>query len=154
MLSLILRFSCFRVHRDSCSILDLVFLNTLFTDSSITVENEISGHKLVYLTCYLTRPRVTKTKGVCSLKDYAGANNESGLDYLELALNSLNDIPVEILWNKYRSVCEHCIATFIPNYRMPLRRTNHWITKSITHLKRRHYRKRERPQSWITYRMT
>lgn len=95
-----------RVHRESCSILDLIFLSTSFTDYSIEVQNGISDHKFIYLNCYLTTPHINEKKEVCYVKDYARTNNESLLDYLELALDSFNDSNVEILWNKFKSLCE------------------------------------------------
>lgn len=100
MLLCVLKQICTRMHSYSRAELFDTWPNifsTSLTNYTIAVENQISGHERMCLTCYFASPHINKKREVCCVKYYARANNESVLDYFEFALDSFNHRKVDIM---------------------------------------------------------
>lgn len=122
-----------RVQGTSSTTLDLVFHSRSLSHVQVSVEEGISDHKLVYFSCHLgnSHPRASEKRKL--VKNYSRANDESVLDYLELALDSFTHTDVNILWVKFKSVCHFCLDNFIPNRAKIVHRRNPWINRDIIH---------------------
>lgn len=124
--------------KDKCqSTLDLVFVGTNFDNCTVSVEEGMSDHKLVYFCCELFRRSHKKSAPTSMVKHFSRADDESVLDILDLSFSDFNDSDVVSLWNKSKDMCNYCLERFISNRTVRARRTTPWITRSIIHIKRK-----------------
>lgn len=119
------------------SILDLVFLSRDISSCDVAIEEGVSDHKLILVTCKLVDcmqhpKRVQKT-----VKDMAKADDESILDVLWQPVDQLPQTDAVSLWLSFKSTVQHCLDAFVPDRRIKTRRTNPWITRDILNFKRR-----------------
>lgn len=102
-----------RVQGSASSILGLVFHSRSLRDVEITVEEGISDLRLVCFTCRRDNSVNNALKECKSVKNSAKANDESVIDYLELALDDFSSDDVDYLWLKLKSICHFCIDNFV-----------------------------------------
>lgn len=126
-----------RVIGNHGSILDLVFLNRDIPSYDVAIEEGISDHKLVLVTCKLadsTQHPKTVTKTV---KDMAKADDQSILDVLWQLVDQEPRSDVISLWLSFKHAVLHCLESFVPDRHVKTRRANPWVTRDIVHIKRK-----------------
>lgn len=125
-----------RITATARHILDLLFVSSTITCDSADVMNGLSDHKLVFAT-FSFQKCSDKSKPVIVVKDFNRADDESILDYLEMKLDGFSaDENVNVLWCKFKQVCLHCIAMFVPD-KIKKKKQNPWVTRQIIHMKRK-----------------
>ncbi|KAH9372151.1 hypothetical protein HPB48_009716 [Haemaphysalis longicornis] len=125
-----------RVGPASESTLDLVFVDSRLSEYDVSIKEGISGHKVVLVaikkllsTKHGKRPTVT-------CKTFSSADDVSILDYLELSLYSFQEASdVNVLWNQFKDIINHCLHHFVPERVKPIRKYNPWINRDIINLK-------------------
>lgn len=140
-----------RVTSVCSSILDLVFHNTCFEATTISVNEDFSDHKVVYFCCTLYKVSSASTPSIVYVKNYNQADDVAVLDYLDSGFENFSGDDVNILWNTFKEHVNYCLQKFIPNKRKRIRGNNPWITREIIQLKRRikRQRKRQNPDSGV-----
>lgn len=126
-----------RVQSNTSSILDLVFHSMSLYDACASVEDGLSDHKLVLFTCRLNGQYSPMNEKQKVVKDFSRANDESVLDYLDLAFDGFCGNDVNYLWNTFKSICHFCLQNFVPNKTKKVNSANPWINREIIHLVRK-----------------
>lgn len=131
---------CTRVHGESKSILDLVFVRSNIPGTiECDVVDGISDHHAVLVQ--FPSLKATKHVKVISFHDFARADDVSILEMLESSYDdffrSVHTCDVNALWVKFRNMVHACIQLFVPLRTKKTNVSNPWITRDIIHLKRK-----------------
>lgn len=142
-----------RVSAHSQTLLDLVFLSSRVTHSTLSVEERISDHKLIAVNIQLdTKPQKRPFIPV-KVKNFARADDTSILDYLELSLGESElasaSESVKELWQRFKSIVKHCTDKFVPTRTKKTKQRSPWITRDIIHIKRKIKRMRKKKTNSI-----
>ncbi|XP_040061475.1 uncharacterized protein LOC115318981, partial [Ixodes scapularis] len=133
-----------RVQGSSRSLLDVVFLSDHFpwAQTCVEVVEGISDHKIVVCTVPVRSSAISHGCAKYVL-DFYKADDASIQTYLAHEFNDFQelydgtDISIDELWQKLKSIINHCITKFIPSKRKMIRKLNPWISREIIHLKRK-----------------
>lgn len=95
---------------DSCSsILDLVFVSSSLEDCTISVENGISDHKIIRISCPITLYRTTETVRATYFRECA--YDDAILAHLEFSFSDSEKIKnVMKLWSCFKDMPRYCEA--------------------------------------------
>lgn len=126
-----------RVHGCTSSLLDLIFVSRSISDYHVSIEQGISDHDLVYCSFPVHIVCKKPVAKVCYVKDFSRAKDESVLDYLDFCLSSFRGSNADELWNKFKTLCTHCLENFVPNKIIKSRKASPWITREVLQLKRK-----------------
>lgn len=140
-----------RVQGASASLLDLVFITRSIESFSVTVDPGLSDNDMVYISCPVQAVCTTHNAKSVTLKDFSRANCESVLDRLDLSLRRFQGTDPEVLWNKCKEICLHCVDNFNPSKVERTHKSNPWIPRNVLHMKRklRRYKRKGAPRNAI-----
>lgn len=134
-----------RITATSSSLLDLAFVSSTLEGSSASIENGISDHKSITLTCPISCAKKYKKPLPTYFKDYARANDPAVLRFLETQFHEFIELTdVKELWAHFKSTVKYCEDTFIPNKKKRINREYPWITREIIQLKRKIKRRQKK----------
>lgn len=134
-----------RITSTSSSLLDLVLISSTLEGSSVSIENGISDHKALILTCPISTTRKYKKPQPTYFKDYTRANDPAGLGFLECQFHTFSELTnVQELWTRFRNIVKYCEETYIPNKKKRTSREYPWITREIIQLKIKIKRRRKK----------
>lgn len=137
-----------RVGPASESTLDLVFLDSRLSEYDVSIKEGISDHRLVLVSVKKLLSIKHGKKPTITCKNFSSADDVSILDYLEVSLYSIDEASdVNVLWNQFKDIINHCLHHFVPERVKPIRKYNPWINRDIIHLKRKIKRKRKNKAS-------
>ncbi|XP_042144710.1 uncharacterized protein LOC121834875, partial [Ixodes scapularis] len=133
-----------RVQGSSRSLLDVVFLSDHFpwAQTCVEVVEGISDHKIFVCTVPVRSSAISHGCAKYVL-DFYKADDASIQTYLAREFNDFQelydgtDISIHELWQKLKSIINHCITKYIPSKRKMIRKLNPWISCEIIHLKRK-----------------
>lgn len=126
-----------RLSGDGGTILDLVFISKATFQYEVSVEEGISDHKLIFISCSVNKCSNTAKPKAKVVNDFARADDQAILDELRaFAHNMSNENPVS-LWLEFKKIVLECIRMYVPCRRIETNRASPWVDRNIIHLKRR-----------------
>lgn len=138
-----------RIDATTHSILDLVFMDSIMTDYSVSVNEGLSDHKLVQVCVKNVLPAKSPRETI-HVKNFAAADIVSILDYLEIQLETFDGAgDVNTLWDKFKDIVDFCMHKYISIKVKNVKRLNPWVNREIIHLKRKLKRRRKRKRRII-----
>lgn len=134
-----------RVTDASSSLLDLVLVSSSLEDCAVDVQDGISDHKMLILSCPFSPSQKTTTPNVTLVRDYTHADDSAVFDYLESCFPEFEKMQdVTALWSRFKEVISYCENRYIPLKKKRVHREYPWITRDIIQTKRKIKRRRRR----------
>lgn len=133
-----------RVNRSSSSLLDLALVSSSLQGCTVSVEDGISDHKLLALSCPVAGTRSFTKPSDTFVRDYTHADDNAVLNYLESRFDNFRQISdVNKMWSYFREIFLFCEQQYVPLKKKRTNREYPWFTREMIHLKRKIKRRRK-----------
>lgn len=134
-----------RVDSSSSSLLDLALVSSSFQGCSANVEEGISDHKLLAVSCPVSGTRSFTRPSDTFVRDYTHADDNAILEYLESRFDCFSQVnDVNEMWSNFREIVLFCEQRYVPLKKKRVNREYPWFTREMIHLKRKIKRQRKR----------
>lgn len=115
------------------SVLDLFFVSQTFFDGVLSVEAEISDHRLLFFCC--VSPVICGMCPVKMIKDCTLADDNAIIDSLQSQLDNPCSDDLHSLWQHFKNTVQYNIEHFVPLRKVRINCRNSWISRQIIQMK-------------------